>query len=440
MNSHNPFAPQWQQPLLDMQRQYWDAWTDLSRRSMGLAEPPKPAWENAIDHWWQAAGNALPDETRPLFGQFVEQGKQLFKLQQEFAAQLQQGDWQQAALATIERVSEQFSRAGKEGSESWAAAAARPWEAWQSWAAQLPPQLPNWLQPEALAKLMSQGGDLGQWQQQWQQLLAGGSQSAPFAPQLDQLLNAPGVGYFREHEANYKRYLGSLMALRSALTDYSAHFADLNQEALNRLRDELTADNATPVTGARDLYNRWVNICEEIYAERVSGADYQALNGRLINSQMACRRDAQQLMRPWLQQLGIPDAADLRSLQQRLQEMRRRERQQQRDMNAMMARIEALEAAASSAASSAAGSAPASAAASTPASSASASSASASSASASSAASNSASASSAPASSAPASSASASSASASRASSTTKSRSSSTKRSSSSSRSSRSEG
>jgi polyhydroxyalkanoate synthase subunit PhaE len=318
MNNQNPFTAAWQQPMLDMQRNYWEAWSELSRQAMGLGQPPKPAWESALDNWWQSASSLLPGESRPLFDQFIDRGKDLLRMQQEWQEQIQRGDWQTAASATLDRWSKLFNPTT---AEQWAKQAAEPWQQWSQ-------QIPAWLQPDSLSRMAQSG---------WS--------ATGLPPSLQGLVNAPGVGYFREHEANYKALLQSVNELQQALQAYSHYFADLTQVASERLRQSLLAQDAKPVSGARDLYDRWVAKSEEIYAERVNTAEYQAIHGRLVNSQMACRRDLQRLMQPLLQLLGMPGQAELRTLQQRLQEMRRRERQQQQQIEALAARLAALEAA-----------------------------------------------------------------------------------------------
>jgi polyhydroxyalkanoate synthase subunit PhaE len=322
MSSQNPFTAAWQQPMLDMQRNYWEAWSEMSRHAMGLSQPPKPAWESALDNWWQSASALLPNESRPLFNQFLDRGKEMLKMQQEWQEQFQRGDWQSAANATLDRWSKLFNPGA---ADQWAKQAAEPWQQWTK-------QIPAWLQPETLSRMAESG---------WS--------ATGIPPSLQGMMNAPGVGYFREHEANYKGLLNSVNALQQALQAYSQYFADLNQVASERLRQALLAKDAKPVTGARDLYDRWIAMSEEIYAERVNSAEYQAIHGRLVNSQMACRRDLQRLIQPLLQLFGLPTQAELRTLQQRLQEMRRNERQQQQVIESLAARITALEAQASAA-------------------------------------------------------------------------------------------
>ncbi len=326
MSTNDPFSNRWSQAWLDQQRQYWESWGDLSRRAMGLSEPPKPAWESALDHWWQAMTSALPAESRPLFDQLLEQGRQMLRMSEEWHRQMQNSDWRQAAMRTLDTFGDAMGKAtAPTSATNWMENMAEPWQAWQSWAE----SLPGWLDPEALTR--SLGKEI--------------PGMAIFGDNtlFKQILSAPGVGYFREHEGLYKQVIERLGELRQALNDYSGYFGDLTGEATSRLRDSLMASDARPVEGARDLYNRWVDQCETLYAERVMTSDYQALHGRLVNAQMALRSVLQQMAEPWLHSLNLATATDLAPLQLRLQEVRRRERKQERRMRELEQRLAQLE-------------------------------------------------------------------------------------------------
>ena len=40
---------------------YWQTWTDMSRKAMGMQEPMPSPWEQALDHWWLAVSPSVPD-------------------------------------------------------------------------------------------------------------------------------------------------------------------------------------------------------------------------------------------------------------------------------------------------------------------------------------------------------------------------------------------
>ena len=56
MSDESLFSNDW----LEIQKKYWDGWTEMSRKAMGIegGDTTKP-WESALDHWWQAGRRRL---------------------------------------------------------------------------------------------------------------------------------------------------------------------------------------------------------------------------------------------------------------------------------------------------------------------------------------------------------------------------------------------
>ena len=61
MSDESLFSNDW----LEIQKKYWDGWTEMSRKAMGIesGDATKP-WESALDHWWQALSPATPDAAK----------------------------------------------------------------------------------------------------------------------------------------------------------------------------------------------------------------------------------------------------------------------------------------------------------------------------------------------------------------------------------------
>ncbi len=83
---------------LELQRKYWESWTDLSRKATGAAAPATNPWEAALDHWWKAVSPAAPDLGRDFMAKIMDQGKAFFALADGYSKNL--GAMSGASLGT----------------------------------------------------------------------------------------------------------------------------------------------------------------------------------------------------------------------------------------------------------------------------------------------------------------------------------------------------
>ena len=111
----------WNQDWMEVQRKYWENWSELSRKATGNAPAPKSPWEQSMEHWWQAVSPAAPTAAQGFMGKMMEQGKHFFQLAEQFTGgsgqQRGPGDWTEVFNRMSGEFQNAFSGAGQAGSD-----------------------------------------------------------------------------------------------------------------------------------------------------------------------------------------------------------------------------------------------------------------------------------------------------------------------------------
>ncbi|KOR28601.1 hypothetical protein TI03_04360 [Achromatium sp. WMS1] len=109
-----------------------------------------------------------------------------------------------------------------------------------------------------------------------------------------------------------------------------------------RVKLEELNTKKTVIDSARGVYDLWVSCCEDVYAEQVMTPEYAMLHGRLINSLMSFKHRLTTIVDESLGAMNMPTRAELRTLQDRLQETRRENKKLHQEMAALKQAIAAL--------------------------------------------------------------------------------------------------
>jgi len=164
---------------------------------------------------------------------------------------------------------------------------------------------------------------------------------------VDRMLSAPGLGYSREEQAQYQDLTRRVLDYQRALQEYAAFFSQLGFKSVQRMRDfvQRQADGGKTIDSVRTLYDSWVACCEEVYGEEVATPEYARIHGRLVNAQMALKKRMSVMVDENLGAMNMPTRSELRTLQDRLQETRRENKQLRHDLDMIKRRLATLPAA-----------------------------------------------------------------------------------------------
>ena len=83
------------------------------------------------------------------------------------------------------------------------------------------------------------------------------------------------------------------------------------------------ASDGKSVGTARELYDLWVDCCEDVYGEYVATDEYAELHAELVNTLMQVKRHAGALTDEFLGAMNMPTRREVNTLHRRLHETRR---------------------------------------------------------------------------------------------------------------------
>lgn len=301
-------SPFWNEDWMSLQKNYWEQWNDFSRKAAGMAAPSKSPWEQAMEHWWQAISPQQKNPAADFMEKMMEQGKQFFRMTEEIQKGVeQQKDWSANLNDTFEKLRAQLHESTQAASDNFNKGLAfwqSPVETWQQFAGKAMP-----FNPEA-----TRGLDM-----------------------FGQILGAPGLGYSREMEEQYKKLMQAGVNYQTALCEYNETLADIGPLSLDVLKNKILAmkENGKSIDSARQLYDLWVASSEEVYAERVMTKEYIEVHGGLVNALMAFKTQWHDILDNRLGALGMPTQREMHTIQDRLQESRREVRAMRSEMNAL---------------------------------------------------------------------------------------------------------
>jgi class III poly(R)-hydroxyalkanoic acid synthase PhaE subunit len=300
-------SPFWNEDWMKTQQAYWESWTEMSRKAMGLEKPAKSPLESAMDHWWQGVAPASSDIAGDFMNKMMDQTKSFFRLAENYYQNAEGSQtWLDAANRTIADLQQLFSQSMEKlfsGAENAGDDALHKMMAF--W--EMP--MDNWQRMVSTLSLLP--GDL--------------LRNMPHNEGIERFFSAPGLGYMREEEGQYKKLMLGVMEYQRALAEYMGFFSNLGVLSTNRLREKVQelVEEDKQIDSARGLYDLWVSSSEEVYGEQVITREYAKIHGRLVNALMALKQKLSHVVDESLGGLNMPTRRELRTLQDRLQESRR---------------------------------------------------------------------------------------------------------------------
>ena len=307
----------WNDDWANLQRQYWEQWSQLQQKAMGIEpEPPKPQWpwEQGLEHWWQAVQPAMPEAGQLFFEKMMEQGKSFLQMANQFSNMDQASAGEEAWAGMLRSLTESFTRniGGVPGDQASFAFWEMPMDNWQRMVSAMSP-VP---------------GDM---------LRGMPTDEAGVKEHVDRVLGAPGLGYTRENQAQYQSLIQAAIQYQETLAEYALFFTRMGENAGKRLQSSFSGKS---VESARELYDTWVRCCEEEYAEQVMTPEYIDLHGRLVNALMQLKHRWGEILNEYLSAMNIPTSDDLRTMQMRVQEHRREIRKLHKEIAALRSEIQ----------------------------------------------------------------------------------------------------
>lgn len=317
----------WSKDWQALQRQYWTAWSDLTRSQAGTPDPATP-WHEGLEQWARMFGSA--GKQSEAVERLMASAKGYLSLMQAMmsfaagkdASALGTPSWLDALRGGMSMPGFDPAAFGKMPGFDPAAFGKIPG---------LDPaifgNMPGFdpaLLDNPLAKALRDIS--GQGVKGIQQLAEGA------APMLEQMqaeglswLKAPAFGYAREHQEHYQKMAVAFVEFQQASKRYNALIMKASQRSFEILESKL-AERSEPgrqIDSVRALYDLWVDAAEEAYAEVALSEEFRKVYGDVVNAQMRVRAQMQQEVERIGVDLGMPTRTELNSVHKRLHELRR---------------------------------------------------------------------------------------------------------------------
>lgn len=135
----------------------------------------------------------------------------------------------------------------------------------------------------------------------------------------------PGIGYTREKQDSWNLLYKLWTEFDAQTRKYNAAMAQVGIEAVQKFQEYV----ANPPAGAptlsslKEVYAKWVDVCEDVYAKYAMSEEYTKLYGEVVNALMAFKGQVNVLTDDIADQFNLPTRTEVDSLHQRLHALRR---------------------------------------------------------------------------------------------------------------------
>ena len=344
-------------------QQYWDTWFQSQRQvfdqQLKNATDVQSQWSGFFKEWQNTVSPTQPNAG--IYQQFFAQaGQQFLDMMQHFYQASGQnkpvGDMTSEWLRSLQSffltmlqsntqpfdLSETYKNMGEaftKGSNAWAQTLGQGGPFASAWSGQ------GWNGMQGAGNMggmpgwnMGGGamGGMGGWNpQSWnpQSWGAAGMNNGAWNPQASFqsfdpfgfAASIPGIGYMREKQDDLNHLYKLFVAFNAETRKYNGVMAQVGLEAIHKFQEYVANPPASdaPLTSLKEIYAKWVDVCEDVYAKYAMSDEYTRVYGDVVNALMAYKGQVSKLMDKACDQLNLPTRTEVDSLHERLHELRR---------------------------------------------------------------------------------------------------------------------
>ena len=319
---------------LEAQRRYWDAWMDMARSGLEATTPAQKAsanpWADAMEQWWKSVAPSTPKPAHDLLAQMVNLGKSYFSMAEGLGKMDPASDTSQIVEHWTRMMTEAFSSASQ-GMNPFAGVAGKAGRQGMAF----------WDLPfDTLSRTMSGGMPFpGDFMKAFEI-----ERPTDVREQMDRILSAPALGYARESQEQHQKFARLMLEYEQAMSEYQSGFGNLGTRSMEAFRNRLQdrAQEEGPVNSIREVFNIWVDACEEVYADYAMSDEYARRYGHMVNALMAVKYQGAQLVDEWLEAMNMPTRGDLGTVQRRLHDTRAEYQRLRVQSESMRAELDAM--------------------------------------------------------------------------------------------------
>ena len=318
--------------------QNWDSWFQNQRaffdQQVKSATDAQGQWAGFFQEWQKNLSPSLPGANQ--YQQFFTQaGKQFLDMQQQFAQWSGQNkpvgdmtsDWLKG-LQTFFLGMLQTNTAPYDPAAAWKSVTDSFTKGGGAWASAFNSGGPFGQFGQGFGggnHFGGQGFNPAAWTsaQPWNNVQGAGS-FQNFDP-FGFYASLPGIGYTREKQDAWNLLYKLYAEFEQQTRKYNAGMAQVGIEAVQKFQEYVAnpPEGDAPLTSLKEIYAKWVDVCEDVYARYATSDEYTKLYGEVVNALMAFKGQLNTLTDDIADQFNLPTRSEVDSLHQRLHALRR---------------------------------------------------------------------------------------------------------------------
>lgn len=151
--------------------------------------------------------------------------------------------------------------------------------------------------------------------------------------------SVPGIGYSREKQDHVNLLYKLWVEYEGEMRKYNSEMTRVGLKALKAFQEYLQnpPKDAKPLQSLKDIYVKWVDVNEEVFADYALSDEYTKMYGEVVNALMAYKKQMHILTDDVMEQMNLPTRSELDSLHQKTQILKRENAQLKKDVAALKA-------------------------------------------------------------------------------------------------------
>ncbi len=319
MSESNPWADQWQKA----QQQFVSAWSDMAKSGSAAQEGSQTdIWADSFELWRKACMAPGQPDVQQVMDKSMDMAKGYFTMAEQIGKQMSKGA--KPAEAMTQWLDQLKDSLGQFGSMP---------------GAELNGFMQQWFKPASSWQQMA--GMLNPSMMQMPGMGSGAFNLGEAMDPIGKMLSAPGIGYYREPQEKQQKGMKLGVDYQQANYKFNQAFMRVSMESIQGFQQRLmSADGEDSPKSLRQLYDLWVEVSEEHYAEFAMSAEYQDLYGDMVNRLMTLKKHYGEMTDDLLGQMNMPSTSEVDTMQMRLQQLRRENIQLKKDVAEIKAMLQ----------------------------------------------------------------------------------------------------